>query len=232
MNPVLLLTHNCIDLTRRCVDSLLAQDIHPYLVAVDNGSTDGTVEWLGEDLGHVEGECHILRANRGVSFGWNLALGILFRKPEVTHVLVTNNDTELPPWAYSELLSYDVPFVTGVAIDRRPTERPERMPLTPNPDFSCFLIRRDCWETVGPFDEEMVLYASDCDYHVRAHRLGVPLMKANVPYYHVNSQTLKRATPEERLWIQAQANRDRAVFQKRYGCLPGTKEYDALFTSR
>jgi GT2 family glycosyltransferase len=146
-----------------------------------------------------------------------------------SHALVLNNDSILPPWFYSELLSYDAPFVTGVAIDKQPVAKPERMPLNPHPDFSAFLIRRDCWLTVGPFDERMKLYASDCDFHLRAHRLGIPLWKANVPYYHVNSQTLKRATPEDRAIIEAQANADRAVFKSIYGCLPGTAEYEALF---
>jgi hypothetical protein len=54
-------------------------------------------------------------------------------------------------------------------------------------------------------------------------------LKANVPYYHVNSQTLKRADPADREAIQTQANKDREVFKELYGCLPGTEEYNQLF---
>jgi GT2 family glycosyltransferase len=139
-------------------------------------------------------------------------------------VLVVGNDTVLPPWFYRELLSYDVPFVTGVAVDdMRMIETPptQRMPLTENPDFSAFLIRKECWKQVGPFDERMKLYASDCDFHVRAHRLGVPLYKACVPYYHERSSTLKNAPAGEQQEIHIQANMDRQVFRQIYGCIPG-----------
>jgi len=75
----------------------------------------------------------------------------------------------------------------------------------------------------------MKLYASDCDFHIRAHRMGIPLYKAAVPFYHERSSTLRLAPPEEAAEIQAQANRDREVFRSIYNCLPGTKEYEELF---
>jgi len=194
----------------------------------DNGSTDGTLDWLNDNVDFWDAADH----NTGVSKGWNEGLRVEFEHPFISpsdHVLVVNNDTILPRWFYRTLLSYDAPFVTGVAIDTMPTEEPGRMDLQPHPDFSAFLIRRECWEKVGPFDEEMVLYAGDTDYHVRAHQLGVPLMKANVPYYHVNSQTMKRASSEDRQWIQERANLDREVFKRKWRCLPGTPEYNNLF---
>lgn len=228
MTPVLILTYNCIELTKACVESVYAQDAHTSVAVVDNGSTDGTLEWLSANYIQTV----IFGENRGVSVGWNVGLELAFTAREHERVLVLNNDAILPPWFVSELLSYDVPFVTGVAIDKVPTERSQRMPLTPHPDFSAYLIRRDCWEKVGRFDERMKIYVSDCDYHVRAQRLGMPLWKANVPYYHVNSQTMKRATPESRSAIQAQADADRAVFASIYGCLPGTAEYAELFKEK
>jgi GT2 family glycosyltransferase len=225
MIPVLILTRNCLELTKLCVDSIWRQNVPVQICIYDNGSTDGTVLWADEE---PEIDLTAMPDNKGVSIGWNTVLSRLFDEGE-SHVLVLNNDAILPSWFLSELLSYDAPFVTGVAIDKQPVAKPERMPLNPHPDFSAFLIKRDCWMKVGSFDERMKIYSSDCDYHIRAHRLGVPLWKANVPYYHVNSQTLKRATPEDRAIIEAQANADRAVFKSIYGCLPGTAEYEALF---
>ena len=229
-HPVLTLTRNCLDLTKRCLQTVCDQDVRVWPLVVDNGSTDGTKQFLDTMARETTLRRWNLQENIGVSAAWNIGLRAVLDGLHYEHCLVINNDVELPSWLYSELLSYDVPFVTGVAVDRRPTEKPERMPLTPNPDFSCFLIRREAWEKIGPFDETMKLYASDCDYHVRGHRLGLAMMKANVPYFHINSQTLKQANPEERAAIYAQADADRQVFQKRYGCLPGTKEYEALFS--
>lgn len=227
MNSVLILTRNCLELTKRCIESVNAQDVPTSTLIVDNGSTDGTLAWLpSSNCGWME-----FSENRGVSVGWNEGLSAFFAWDINAHVLVINNDAVLPKWFYRTLLSYDAPFVSGVAIDTMPLEEPEPCQLTPHPDFSAFLIRRECWEKVGKFNEDMILYAQDCDYHVRAHRLGVSLMKANVPFFHVNSQTMKRANPEERKWIQEQANKDRAVFKAKYNCLPGTSEYNALFST-
>lgn len=44
---VIILTHNKLEYTRICLPSLLATDYAPWeLIVVDNGSTDGTQEWL------------------------------------------------------------------------------------------------------------------------------------------------------------------------------------------
>ena len=238
MNPVLILTCNNLELTKRCVESAWSQDIETTIFVEDNGSTDGTMEWLKES--HFDW-CSNPR-NEGVSFGWNDGLGWIFgtelyptkRMAEDAtfpdHCLVVGNDTILAPWTYSALLAADVPFVTGVDVGMSPLpDKPDVFPLSPHPDFSCFLIRRECWEKVGPFDEKMHSYASDCDYHIRAHRLGIPLWKASVPYNHERSSTLNRATPQEKAKIQMQAHLDREVFKQKYGCLPGTAAYNALF---
>jgi GT2 family glycosyltransferase len=206
------------------------QDIPITLLTVDNGSTDGSQHYRPGMVVNLE-------KNYGVSKGWNVGIDLLFSiqlmgGQAYQHVLVIGNDTVLPSWLYRVLLSYNAPFVTGVAVDQMEqiqVPEPTYAPLSPNPDFSCFLIRRECWEEVGPFDERMVHYCSDCDMHIRAHRAGIPLMKGCVPYYHERSSTLRRASPEERIEIETQANKDRAVFKSIYGCLPGDKAYEAIF---
>jgi GT2 family glycosyltransferase len=229
INPVLILAHNNLALTKRCVESVRGQDVPTSIMVIDNGSTDGTPQWF-DATDDLDGFCW--PENRGVSAGWNYGIRIWFAEREdASCVLCIGNDTVLPPWFYRELLSYDLPFVTGVAtdsmaeIEHPPTERR----VEPHPDFSAFLIRRDCWEKVGPFDETMKLYASDCCYHVRAHALGVPLMKASVAYYHERSSTLRLAPPDEQQAIQEQANRDRQVFREKWGCIPGEAAYEELF---
>ncbi len=232
MNPVLILTHNNLELTKRCVESVRNQDTRTFFYILDNGSADGTAEWL-----HAEKflfDRHQLKTdNEGVSSGWNQGLRYLFSIIGLgysDHVLVIGNDTVLPPFFYRELLSYPQPFVTGFAVEsmddlKEPTERRTE----PHPDFSAFLIRRECWETVGPFDETMRLYASDCDYHVRAHKLGIEMVKVPVPFYHERSSTLRLAPPDEQREIQEQANKDRQRFRDKWGCIPGEKAYEDLF---
>jgi GT2 family glycosyltransferase len=225
VKAVLTLTHNNLALTKRCLASVRHQDIPTRILVLDNGSTDGTREWGREEMPE---DFISFDSNRGVSVGWNAGLSILFALHD--EVLVIGNDTVLPDGFYTTLLSYHVPFVTGIAVDnmQQAAQPPVRV-LTPNPDFSAFLIRRYCWTAIGPFDESMKHYCSDCDMHVRAHRMGVPLMKSSTPFYHERSSTLRLAPPEERAEIEAQANMDRAVFYQKYGCLPGSERYKTLF---
>lgn len=242
MNPVLILTHNNLELTKKCVESVRAQDVETSIYLFDSGSSDGTVEW-----GHraaVDGnfgkpptlkEFWVQKDNKnvGVSRGWNTILDRLFSKKylPVGHVLVLNNDTILPPWFYSELLSYDVPFVTGLSVDWLAgiRKKQERRPLTPNPDFSAFLIRSEAWEKVGRFDESLWSWCGDCDYHVRGRRAGVGMYKAFLPYFHQRSSTINNAPPQERKALEDQANTDRATFKSKWGVEPGTPEYAKLF---
>lgn len=229
MNPILILTHNCLDLTKKCVESVNKQDIPTSLEIIDNGSTDGTEEWLTEQrINNTK-----LKANYGVSVGWNDGLRWFFEIPyQADHVLVINNDTILPSWFYRELLSYDVPFVTGVSVGKMEqiaTPPASGQALSTHPDFSAFLIRREAWDLVGPFDKRMKYYASDTDWHVRAHHLGLTLWNSGIPFYHERSSTLNLAPDEERQQIESQANADREVFRSLYGCIPGEPGYDELF---
>jgi GT2 family glycosyltransferase len=227
MTPTLILTHNNLELTKRCVESVLAQDISTEILFVDNGSSDGTVDWI---LGFTK-KVHNFNRNLGVSFGWNVGLSDFFNLENADYTLVVNNDTVMPPYFLSSLLSYNLPFVSGVSVDTMSSiTYPSRWENpAPCPDFSAFLIRRDCWETVGSFDEEMKFYASDCDYHVRAHRAGVQLLNSGVPFYHERSSTLKNADPEERAEISDQANADRQAFRIKWGTIPGEPAYAELF---
>lgn len=237
MNPVLILSHNCLELTKKCVESVRAQDIETSLLIFDNGSTDGTREWLETIDGSVVGNTKNTAvwkesSNCGVSKGWNFGLNTIFKWwINKDHVLVLNNDTILPPWFYRTLLSHEGPFITGVSVGSMDeiASPPPRKDLAPCPDFSAFLIRRECWEKVGLFDEQMKFYASDNDYHVRARRAGLPLMNAGVPFYHERSSTLKQSSPEERREIESQADADRQAFKALYGCMPWEPEYAELF---
>ena len=232
MHPVLLLTHNNLDLTKKCVESVRKQTVDTFVVVMDNGSTDGTLDWLQAD-GHVDdwdGADH----NSGVSQGWNEGMRYIFEASVTAdYALVINNDTILPQDFYSDLLCYNVPFVSGTETQDMkevgPLFRSDKKPLVIAPDFSAFLIRREAWEKVGPFDERMKFYASDNDWAVRAHRAGIPLYRANVPFYHERSSTLKRASPEERREIEKQADADREVFKSIYGCMPWEAGYAELF---
>ncbi len=99
-----------------------------------------------------------------------------------------------------------------------------------HPDFSCYLIRRECWEHVGPFDEGMNgAYCEDSDYHLRMHRAGIEALCLDLPFYHVGAGTLKNADPKDAKRIRENADRNRALFKVKYGVDVGSVGYYFLF---
>ena len=229
MNPVLVLAHNNRGLTQRCIASIQQQDITTWTYLVDNDSSDQTYEWA-KTIGDVVPVQ--FKPQLGVSGGWNHGLKTLFECEGAEHVLVVGNDTFLPPWLYSTLLSFDLPFVTGVAVE---DEKQIAIPtsdrkLSNHPDFSCFLIRKEVWEQVGPFDENLWGWTGDCDLHVRSHRVGISFHKANVPFYHVRSRTIELSPPKEKRILAMQADSDRMTFAEKWKAHVGSLQYNDLFS--
>jgi GT2 family glycosyltransferase len=227
MHPVLILTYNNFELTTKAVQSVYQQSIgRTTAYIVDNGSTDGTAEWA-KDVGIL---MHAEKHNIGVSAGWNLGLNTLFWKHMYDEVLVIGNDTFLPEYFYGTLYNHLDGFVTGISVDEvKSLAAPAKATFTEHPDFSAFLISRQMWEAIGPFNERMPLYCQDCDMHVRAHKMGIKLMQSNTPFYHERSSTLRNARPEEGAVLRAQAETDRRTFKSIWGCIPGDEDYKKLF---
>lgn len=239
-SPVVMLCRNSLELTKRAVESVLNQDVPVRLYLIDNCSSDGTDSWAneqGKDV-LVFRFCPPL----GVSAGWNFGLSEAFRRRDHAamksafdsdHAFVINNDVILRSDCLRELLADGGPFVTGVGVDTIEAIGGGFLKsVRPHPDFSCFMIRREVWEKVGLFDERMVLYASDADYHVRMHQAGIHAYTIGMPFYHYASGTLKTASGYEKQRIQEQADRDRAVFERKYGCQIGSPEYNAMFEEK
>ena len=228
MNPVLVLTHNNLSLTQKCVDSIDQQDIDTWVHAVDNDSTDYTWQWLKDHtIAPVQFSPQI-----GVSGGWNTGLKWLFESEDAEHVLVVNNDVILATFFYRELLAYNLPFVSGrETTNLADLDKPfEQGSLGGGPQFSAFLIQKSAWNTIGEFDTAMVSWASDIDYHLRAHRLGTELHSAPVIYYHERSSTINKANPREKRALEMQADGDRLAFAEKWGFAVGSPEHHAAFS--
>jgi GT2 family glycosyltransferase len=251
VNWVVTVVHNNLDLTMDAVKSFLAQDIGDVKVlVVNNESTDNTASWLQFANSQWGVESLHLYPQTGVAHAWNRALEYLFGDGSSNfedRVLVCNNDVVLRPDTYSLLDGERAAFVTAVGehtadcldapvktfIDEYSTLKLD-CEHRPHPDFSCFMISVDCWFEVGPFDENFKLaFCEDWDYHCRMHRAGIGAYCIQLPFLHVGagSQTVKRATDEERgrIYMQARLNRD--YFAKKYGFEGGTPEYYKFFSA-
>jgi len=212
-------------MTKRCVQSALAQDIGDVeVLAIDNGAEDGT--------GVLIRSMPVLYwyRNQGLHVAWNEALRWAFEHLHLPYVLVINNDIVMRKDMFRLLVEDGGLFVTGVGVGNlqelgvaQPNDK------SPHPSFSCFLIRREVWEKVGKFDETMRVYAGDGDYHLRMDAARIDAYAISVPFYHEVSGTLKNASPVMREAICKQADQDRATFAAKWGCAIGSEEYYARF---
>jgi len=233
-NWILMVAHNLSHMTMKAVVSALRQDIGNVRVWLGNpGSTDNlppAAEALYPDVGTT----HHYPPLPSLAAAWNLGLSHLL-EGDGGKVLVVNNDIELIPETYRLLAADKGGFVTAVGVT--PTaEKPfdatvgDLTKSRAHPDFSAFLIRRWVWEKVGPFDERyLIAYAEDADMHVRMHRAGVDAKCIDIPFLHHAAATINSLPVWEREKVARQADLNRALFKREYGCEVGSDEYYKLF---
>lgn len=227
INLVIIPVVNNPILTKRCLDSVLAQDIPCQPFVILNGSQDcaAVVRSYGRRITSI---AHFEAVS--LNSVWNTALTMVFDSLKLEHVLVINNDVILRPDTYSLLLADGGGFVTGVGVDSMDQTHvihPESK--SPHPTFSCFLIHKWVWEKVGKFDERYWAFASDCQYHLRMDRMGIDAYQIDVPFYHEGSGTMKHMSNEDRDALQKRADADRDEFVRQHGFSIASPEYEKAF---
>lgn len=248
---IVMLTWNAVAFTKRCVQDLREKTTHPRwrLVVIDNGSTDGTVEWLKaqDDI-----TLHLNERNLGFTKGVNQGLAMTSPQEDV---LLINNDIEITDadWlsdlqdvAYSEprvgvvgcrlveasglvnhLGSYMQPVsVYGQQMGGLELDVHQAVDVR---DAECVVfavsyLTRECLTEVGPLDEELFAYFEDTDYCFRAARAGFSVKYAgNVcPVHHHNT-----STKENKVDFWTVYNKSRAYFTQKWGTWLDTERYDA-----
>jgi GT2 family glycosyltransferase len=200
----------------QCLSSLCAQTYPAReIVLVDNGSTDGSIDFVRECFPDVQ--IMALPHNVGFAAGNNCAM----REARGTYIALLNNDAyPEPEWlarmvevaeqrpeagliACKLLYAHDPQIINaaGLALDWAGFCWEWRSGAVDDPQESaveeCFgpsgaaaLYRRALLDEVGLFDEDFFAYAEDADLNWRALRAGwqclyVPQARA----YHVSSAT-------------------------------------------
>ncbi|MDG2525639.1 glycosyltransferase [Stenotrophomonas sp. HITSZ_GD] len=197
---VIVLTWNGLEYTKPCLDSVLAHTDTQLteIVVVDNGSTDGTVEYLKQ----LPGIATVFNnANLGFVKGNNAALKLIAPDRDV---ILLNNDTEIDDPLWIEKLqrtaySGDDVGVVGCRIKRLDGEDfqhagtyiPDRTywgqqfgsgekdinqyPYDRDVEgvvFACVYIRRELMDKIGFLDEDFFSYYEDSDYCLKARQAG------------------------------------------------------------
>jgi GT2 family glycosyltransferase/tetratricopeptide (TPR) repeat protein/SAM-dependent methyltransferase len=240
LTSVIILTHNQLAHTRGCVDSIRLLTDEPYeLVFVDNGSTDGTPDYL-RALAAADDRVKVVLNpdNRGFPAGANQ--GIVASAG--AQVLLLNNDTVVTTGWLGRLLdalhsapdvglagpcsnrvsggqqvevTYDDPSgLDGFAWEwgkahAGVTEETDRLV------GFCLLARRAVIDRVGLLDERFgVGNFEDDDYCLRAHRAGYRAVIARGAFVHHDGGVTFAASGVD---YAALLRRNEALFRAKWG---------------
>ncbi len=193
-----ILTHNALEHTQRCVESLLKKTHRPFnLFILDNASTDGTPAWLA-NLNDPRVRVELSDQNHGVPGGRNRLLRrILESVPEDGTVAFLDNDVTVEEsWEepFLEILDrrseVGIVGATGHPIEIVGDER--RLLASPLDGGTvdavsgfAFWVRARVAQEVGLFDEALGLFwHEDDDYCLRAIGLGHEVYAVSAPALH------------------------------------------------
>jgi len=196
---IIILTWNGLDYTKRCLETLRQQtEFHDYeVIVVDNGSTDGSVEYLRATQGVILIENS---SNLGFAKANNQAIEVSDKNSDV---VLLNNDTETLQSDWLTRLQASAYKSEDIGIVGARLRRPDGMlqhagtylPLetfwwqqlgSQEKDinqycrdaevegvvFACVYLKRKVLNEVGPLDEQYFSYFEDTDYCLRAQKHG------------------------------------------------------------
>lgn len=217
--------------------------IETRLLFIDNASTDETKAEAGarvnEHFSHKRNE-ERWGFQRSVNYGVNDGFERGF-----DYVLVCNNDILLHPAALVRLVEgfekeRDFPVGLVSCLDTRGESTPaafsqistavkEAVPEAVHPNFSAFMVDRECWEKVGEMDEVFApAYFEDNDYHYRMRLAGLAaIVYPPAIFYHFGSGTQNEAAENGRPIVPTPLfENNRAFYAKKWGGVPGNEKYE------
>lgn len=240
---IILVTFNGLtETTAPCLDSLFMRTSYPdyEVVVVDNGSTDGTKEYL-EELARSEPRlrCVLNETNRGFAGGNND--GIQVASGDM--LVLLNNDTQVTEgWLdrLTQALAEDdsiglVGPVSNAVGNEQLIFAPGNEPLeiieegvrwtgksegdtfeTERLGFFCVALRRDVLGRIGLLDEAFGLgFYEDDDFCLRARKAGYRLVcREDVFVYHRGSATFGKVSKTARQLLK----RNRWLLEAKHGC--------------
>lgn len=199
---VLILTYNGKQWIEDCLPSVLEMDYPEFeAVVIDNGSSDGTIEYLRNEFPTV----YTLSITQNVGYARGFNAGLEYAaKHGAEYFLIMNNDTVIDRGALSALVETAVSeeqagFVTGKVyfFDRPDTlqsvgkyEDPviwsgrdigrgevdtaqfEAVAERSFADDVFILVSRELYETIGGYDPEFFLQCEEMDWQIRAKKRG------------------------------------------------------------
>jgi hypothetical protein len=121
--------------------------------------------------------------NIGCAGGWNLICSIAFDFLGLEKIVITQDDCKLDYDKIQQAIPECSPTnIVGV--------------IQPHFEFSCFIIHRDTYKTIGKFDENFVyVYCEDADYKQRARLLNIRIDSLYASNYSMNESASIKDDP-------------------------------------
>lgn len=193
---IVIVTYNSKKWMENCINSIEKQkdfdlkDINLYVV--DNGSKDGTIEYIKKrakttKLGKIE------LVITGENLGFGKANNYGFEKGNLEYVFFLNPDTELLEDTMKQIkegIENSSKEFGMWECRQKPYEHPKIYNIltgeTTWASGACFIVKREIFEQVGGFDKKIFMYAEDVDlsWNIRLHGYKIKyLPKAVVVHY-------------------------------------------------
>ncbi|WP_048745176.1 methyltransferase domain-containing protein [Paenibacillus sp. P22] len=234
---IVMLTFNQLEYTKQCIESIRSYtEPNTYeLIIVDNGSTDGSREWLAE-----QEDIRLLLNEENVGFPKGCNQGISMSAGE--QILLLNNDVVVTTNWLSNMLTClysdnsigavgcvtnNCSYYQSIPVEYETIEQmqlfAQRMNVS-NPEMwderlmligYCYLFKREILDEVGFLDEIFTPgNYEDNDYSYRIRLAGYRLMLCRDTFvHHYGSVSWKENSPA---YIELM-NRNRKAFQKKWG---------------
>lgn len=187
---IMMVTYNRLDLTKETLDNLISNTDYPFhLIIVDNGSTDGTKDWLSTlsaEKSLLSVKIHYNNENKGIAIGRNQALALA--SPMGHDWFVTlDNDVWVPKGWLTEavdILKHNRQYgAIGVNMEnvRYPTVTKGAKTFQDKPrgnlGTACMVFNRSLHKMLGYFNHlDYKLYAhEDADLGMRTRIVGLKL---------------------------------------------------------
>lgn len=216
LTSIIILTRNNLEYTKMCLESIRRYTPEPHeIIVVDNGSTDGTIEYL-------EAQEDVKLIKNGLNLGFALGNNLGLREARGEYIVILNNDTLVTEGWLTRLINSAQSnpqvgivgprsnYVVGVQLVKN-------VPYGDNMDAMqefarqwslensgryeealrvigfCMLVKREVIEKIGGFDPyyEAGNFEDD-DFCIRAQRAGFKIRIAHdVFIHHFGSKTFQ-----------------------------------------